>query len=259
MTNIPYTYVLKFKPTGQLYYGSRYAKDCDPSDLFKTYFSSSKNIHLLIEQYGVDAFEYKVTRTFNTKQDALRHEHRFLVRVDALNNAIFLNQSVYPNIRSTRVTERITIYKLEGGHHKTIHPSSRIPSGWSVEKPEGWVSRQCGVKTNPCSGTRRENIKNAREKTRKIKCEFCEKLSDPGNHKKSHGVNCKHNPDHDDDVWEKYREAARESIRKQKEKGTYSPPKTPRGLFTCIHCNKQSTNFGWIHRNHMNRCPDREE
>jgi len=42
MNTIPYTYKLIFKPTGQYYYGVRYAKGCQPSDLWDKYFTSSK-------------------------------------------------------------------------------------------------------------------------------------------------------------------------------------------------------------------------
>ena len=48
----PYTYLLKFKPTGQVYYGVRFASNCHPNDFFIDYFTSSKIIKFLIENFG---------------------------------------------------------------------------------------------------------------------------------------------------------------------------------------------------------------
>lgn len=46
-------------------------------------------------------------------------------------------------------------------------------------------------KKTPCSKEKALRISESRRQTVKLKCEFCEKESDPGNHKKWHGQNCK--------------------------------------------------------------------
>jgi hypothetical protein len=92
MKTTPFTYLLKFKPTGQFYYGSRYGKNCHPSQLWSTYFTSSKKIKSLIEQYGADSFEYEIRKTFETREQASEWETKFLVRVRAAQSDKWLNQ-----------------------------------------------------------------------------------------------------------------------------------------------------------------------
>jgi hypothetical protein len=89
---IPFTYILKFKPTGQYYYGSRYSKYCHPSQLWTTYYTSSKVIRQLVKEHGQDSFEFKVTKIFDNKESARFWEHRFLAKVKASKNPKWLNQ-----------------------------------------------------------------------------------------------------------------------------------------------------------------------
>ena len=67
----PYTYHLYHIPTGLHYYGVRWAKNCAPSDLWSTYFSSSKAVKKLIKEYGKDSFIAKVRKVFTTKEQAV--------------------------------------------------------------------------------------------------------------------------------------------------------------------------------------------
>ena len=83
---LSYTYTVKFNPTNQLYYGSRYSinrKNMDPKkDLWKDYFTSSKIIHKLIEEHGTNAFTVTVDKVFETAQEAIDYEKEFLSEVD---------------------------------------------------------------------------------------------------------------------------------------------------------------------------------
>ena len=56
------------------------------------YYTSSKIVKQLIREYGEDAFVVKITRTFDTKEEARLWEHRFLSKVKASTNANWLNQ-----------------------------------------------------------------------------------------------------------------------------------------------------------------------
>jgi hypothetical protein len=89
----PFTYVVKFKPTGQIYYGSRTKQGCQPADLWNSYYTSSKVVHQLIAEHGRDAFEVEIRRTFATKEAALLWEHRVLRRLDAARNPQYLNRN----------------------------------------------------------------------------------------------------------------------------------------------------------------------
>lgn len=88
----PFTYVLTFKPTGQRYYGVRYAKNANPSQLWTTYFTSSNIIKSLIKEHGIEAFTAEVRRTFETKNSAVLWEHKVLSRLDAAHSDKWLNR-----------------------------------------------------------------------------------------------------------------------------------------------------------------------
>ena len=89
---LPFTYVLMFKPTGQRYYGVRYAKNAHPSQLWATYFTSSKVIKNLLKEHGTEAFEVVVRRTFTSKESAVIWESKVLKRLNASHNENWFNQ-----------------------------------------------------------------------------------------------------------------------------------------------------------------------
>jgi len=97
MEYIPYTYVIKFKLTGQLYYGVSFGhnrhKVANPSELWVTYFTSSNTVRALVEKHGADAFEATVRRTFSTKEQALQWENKVLRRLNAAADSRWLNKS----------------------------------------------------------------------------------------------------------------------------------------------------------------------
>jgi len=81
----PYTYLVKFKPTGKVYYGSRcqnYTKfnRTPAEDFWHKYTTSSEHINALIKQYGKTAFEYEIRRTFDTVEEMADWETRVLTR-----------------------------------------------------------------------------------------------------------------------------------------------------------------------------------
>ena len=101
-----YTYLLKFKLTNQYYYGSRIKNvrlGRTPSeDLKHKYITSSNKIKQLIEQHGIDAFEWEIRKTFNTAQEAVVWERRLLTRCNILKNPDkWLNGNVAGHILST--------------------------------------------------------------------------------------------------------------------------------------------------------------
>ena len=81
----PYTYLVKFKPTGKVYYGSRcqnFTKfnRTPAEDFWNHYTTSSENINNLIDEHGKDAFEYEIRRTFESVEDMANWETRVLTR-----------------------------------------------------------------------------------------------------------------------------------------------------------------------------------
>ncbi len=82
ITHIPFTYRIKNITTDLQYYGVRFANNCHPDDLWTKYFTSSKAVHLLIEQHGADDFTIRITRQFpNAPDKAIDWEGRIVKRI----------------------------------------------------------------------------------------------------------------------------------------------------------------------------------
>lgn len=101
----PYTYLIKFKPTGQCYYGSRFKNvrlGLNPEDdLMINYTTSSNKINNLISEHGLDAFEWEVRRTFDTPKQAAEWEIRVLKRCKVLESEKWFNSNVAGHILLT--------------------------------------------------------------------------------------------------------------------------------------------------------------
>lgn len=87
---IPYSYRITHIKSGLHYYGVRYAKNCKPDDLWKTYFTSSNYVKELIKKDGKECFIIQIRKTFNTVQEALDWEYKILCKV--YNSPKYLNK-----------------------------------------------------------------------------------------------------------------------------------------------------------------------
>jgi hypothetical protein len=91
----PYTYLIRHRPTGKVYYGFRCANKVEAhDDLWKHYFTSSTGVQKLIEETGADSFDTEIRRVFETKEQAVSWETRVLHRCKVLHDDRWLNQNV---------------------------------------------------------------------------------------------------------------------------------------------------------------------
>jgi len=120
-----FTYYLYHKPTKKKYYGAKYKLGSNPSDLWKTYFSSSKHVHKLIEEYGKDSFEYEIRKTFSNKDDCISWEQRVLKKLKVKTNPEWLNIAIgKPSMQGKT-------------HSEETKEKMRKPKGpWSQERKE---------------------------------------------------------------------------------------------------------------------------
>lgn len=93
MDRVPYTYLLKCVPENKYYYGVRFAKNCDPSDFWVTYFTSSKVVKQAVEKYGKEAFIFEIRQTFLDKDKALAWEQKVLHKINVRDREDFYNKT----------------------------------------------------------------------------------------------------------------------------------------------------------------------
>lgn len=89
----PFTYVLHWSEPNLWYYGSKYQIGCQPSDLWTKYFSSSAEVKKARNQYG-QPDRIEVRQLFDTAEDTLEWEARFLTKVKALQNPRWINGNI---------------------------------------------------------------------------------------------------------------------------------------------------------------------
>jgi aspartate carbamoyltransferase regulatory subunit len=89
--SIPYTYFICWSKHNLWYYGTRYAKDCSPNDLFTSYFTSSRPVKETILMLGLPDV-IQVRRIFHTAQAARNWEAKVLQRMNVVNRTDCLNQ-----------------------------------------------------------------------------------------------------------------------------------------------------------------------
>lgn len=87
-----YTYIIGWTERQKFYYGVRYAEGCDPSELWVTYFTSSKYVKEFRVKYG-DPDLIKIRQTFDCKDKAIEWESNVLKRMNVINRSDYLNQT----------------------------------------------------------------------------------------------------------------------------------------------------------------------
>lgn len=125
----PYTYLIKFKQTGQVYYGSRSKNirlSLEPEqDLMIRYFTSCKTLRKLIKLHGLSAFEWEVRRVFDTIEQSIAWEQKVLRRMKVLHDPKWFNQNVAGYIVPTvaglkKISERHKGVPKSDAHRKAI-------------------------------------------------------------------------------------------------------------------------------------------
>lgn len=125
----PYTYLIKHRPSGKVYYGYRSANRVDPEqDLWKQYFTSSPRVQQLIEETGVDSFDVEVRQIFETKEQASDWETRVLRRCKVLHDDRWINQNIAGYIVPTEES-RTKISDYHKGKPKTKEQIEKIRQG----------------------------------------------------------------------------------------------------------------------------------
>lgn len=89
----PYTYLIGWPAHNTWYYGVRWRSNCDPSDLWTKYFTSSKYVKEFRSING-DPEIIEIRKVFKDPTDAKKWEHRVLNRMKADVNPIFLNRTI---------------------------------------------------------------------------------------------------------------------------------------------------------------------
>lgn len=100
MKNTPYTYLIGWSHLDMWYYGVRYSKDCHPSDLWRKYKTSSKEVKRFYQDHGPPDI-VKVRRIFDDVSKARKWESKVLWKIGPKNKFRLLNKSPFGIIVNT--------------------------------------------------------------------------------------------------------------------------------------------------------------
>ncbi len=89
---VPYTYVIGWKNINKWYYGVRFAKNCNPNDLWNPYKTSSKTVKKYILNYG-NPDTIQIRKTFDSSEKARLWENKVLKRLKVIGNDKWLNKT----------------------------------------------------------------------------------------------------------------------------------------------------------------------
>ena len=86
----PYTYLIGWSELDLWYYGGKFGKGADPAKLWVNYFTSSKYVKSIREEFG-EPDVIQVRRLFTDKDEAGRWERRVISRINAVKSDNWLN------------------------------------------------------------------------------------------------------------------------------------------------------------------------
>lgn len=149
---MPYTYLIGWSKLQKFYYGVRYSKNCDPSDLWVSYFSSSKFVARYRKKFGEPDI-ISIRKTFQDGKSARIWESKVLNRLDVANHSKFLNETNgswgLSHYEITEQHRRKLSLALKGKKKTSEHIAKLIESrkGWtpSIEQRERQSKRLKGT------------------------------------------------------------------------------------------------------------------
>jgi len=181
----PYTYLIGWSKHQKFYYGVRYGKNCHPSDLWISYFTSSKHVKKFRLENG-EPDVIVIRKTFDTSEKARNWEDKVLKKMKVIFDDKWLNRSYgkdafYNKKLSDEHKNKISISKTGKKHS---------------EETKRKISLNSAVKREPLSEEQKVKISQSMigMKRPKISCSKCGVKASASNISRWHGEKCKNEP-----------------------------------------------------------------
>jgi hypothetical protein len=126
----PYTYLIRWPQLNISYYGVRYAQDCNPSDLWNPYKTSSHHVKELIKENG-EPTVIQVRKVFANAASAQEWEHRVLKRMNVVGSDKWLNK-----------TDNKSIAPQYGNSHPHFGKKGEAHHCYGIKKSDKFVEQQ---------------------------------------------------------------------------------------------------------------------
>lgn len=157
----PYTYLIGWSTLNTWYYGLRFGKNCNPKELWKTYFTSSWRV-TQFREYNGEPDIVEIRKTFNNKEKAGIWEHKVLRRMKVIKDTKWLNKTnniaIINDEEMCKYIGRTTGQKLKGQTKSKAH-SINISKAKQGIKPKLTIIQEQKRKNN----ARSSNANNKRK------------------------------------------------------------------------------------------------
>lgn len=195
---IPYTYLIGWSKHGKFYYGLRHGIGCNPTELWETYFTSSKYVKEFEKLHGKpDIIE--IRKTFDSKEKACLWEHKVLKRIKAKDRKDFLNQtdniaiSSEASKKGVETQKNMPVHPNKGRKNYKLSELNKKKIGdknpmWKIGEKHPHFGKR-GIDA-PNFGNKQSEYQKQKA-AEKITCFNCGKVANIGNIIRWHNDNCK--------------------------------------------------------------------
>ena len=210
----PYTYLIGWSEHQIYYYGVRFAKNCHPNDLWKSYYTSSKRVKEFRKEHGEPDI-IQIRKKFKCPEKAKLWEGNVLKKMNVKHRQDFLNITDTNNIVSKAMSDGLKSHwaNLDTEQRKIRSKSAVDAMQAKLNTPE--VRKKLSEKTgarmralskeemyNHLSGVRSYHQSFSKEERsnrgkmlaamrKTVTCPHCDKTGSTGNMNRWHFDNCK--------------------------------------------------------------------
>ena len=208
----PYTYLVGWPEHNIWYYGVRYSQDCDPGDLWVTYFTSSPKVKNFAETHG-DPPVRQIRKLFDRAMPARLWESKVLRRLKVTDSAMWLNTNhtmappinPYGNLRMKEPELRAKASANNKGPKNPMYGRKQTKVSCIFCKKQIGVNAFVAFHGDKCGLINQEHKQSISKRysgssnpmfgktSPLVSCMECKKVVQANNFKKWHGIKCKHN------------------------------------------------------------------
>lgn len=194
---IPYTYLIGWTKRDKYYYGVRYATNCQPEDLWTTYFTSSKTVKEFVQENGQPDI-VEVRKTFDNRNDAILWESKVLRRLNAVEDDRWINRTdnraIHPDDCSKAMKNRKgSLHPAFGRKNQYLADRNRRTNAERNKERSGTKHHLYGKKgsLHPAFGFSKISNERKIELKEEVICPHCKKQGKRGGMQRWHFDHCK--------------------------------------------------------------------
>ena len=155
----PYTYLIGWTQHNKWYYGVRFSKKCNPNELWKTYFTSSKYVKDFRKKYGPPDI-IQIRKVFASADAARIWEHKVLKRLRAKDLDKWINLSDSKAIYNDPIKRVLIGKKISQNLPKAMNEKrkSKTYDEWYRKTRRPGITAAAGLGARTIKTKREKNI-----------------------------------------------------------------------------------------------------